>query len=88
MSQRREDRRYTTEEAGERGREIYERRIRGEVEPEHSGKFIVIDIITGEYEIGETGREASGRIRSRNPAAVMHGTRVGVGTAYRLRSKP
>lgn len=88
MNERRGNHRYTTEEIGRRGREIYERRIRGEVEPEHLGKFIVIDITTGEYEIGENGREASSRMRVRNPEAVMHGTRVGAGAAYRLGSTP
>ncbi|MGH3090674.1 MAG: hypothetical protein ACRDSJ_25625 [Rubrobacteraceae bacterium] len=84
MSERREQNRHTTEEIGRRGREIYDLRIRREVEPAHSGKFIVIDITTGEYEIGENGREASSRMRERNPDAVMHGTRVGARAAYRI----
>ncbi len=84
MSDRREDYKYTTEEIGRRGRDIYERRIRGEVESAHRGKFIVIDITTGDYEIGENGREASSRMRERSPEAVMHGTRAGA--AYRIGS--
>jgi hypothetical protein len=81
MNDRREEH-YTTEEIGHRGREIYERHIRSKVEPLHWGKFI-IDITTSEYEVGENGREASSRMRERNPQAVMHGTRVGAGAAYR-----
>lgn len=76
MNDRREQH-YTTEEVGRRGREIYERHIRRKVEPVHWGKFIIIDITTGEYEVGENGREASSRMRERNSGAVMHGTRVG-----------
>ncbi len=76
--------RYTIEEIGRRGREIYDRSIRHEVESRHRGKFIVIDITIGDYEIGESGREASDRMRERKPRAVMHGTRVGERTAYRL----
>lgn len=83
MNYRREHH-YTTEEIGRRGREIYERRIRREVEPVHQGKFIIIDITTGEYVIGESGREASSRMRERNPEAIMHGTRVGASAAYRI----
>ncbi len=75
---------YTTQEIARRGREIYERRISREVEPVHRGKFIIIDINTGEYVIGESGREASSRMRERNPEAVMHGTRVGALAAYRI----
>lgn len=83
MKDRREHN-YTAQEIGRRGREIYERRIRREVEPTYRGKFIIIDITTGEYVIGDSGREASSLMRERNPEAIMHGTRVGARTAYRL----
>lgn len=81
-----ERRHFTPEEIGRRGREIYERDIRREVEPEHRGKFIIIDIFTGEYEVGENDPEATSFMRKRNPEAVMYGTRVGAKAAYRTGS--
>lgn len=42
--------RYSTEEIAVRGREIYEKRLRHQLEPGNTGKFLVIDIETGEYE--------------------------------------
>ena len=42
---------YLPEEVESRGEKIYEQQIRHKVEPEDKGKFIVIDIETGEYEI-------------------------------------
>ena len=43
--------RYTKEEIAARGQAIYEQRIRAKVEPEHIGKFLIIDIETGDYEL-------------------------------------
>ena len=38
---------YTTEEVGRRGRELYETKLRAQIEPAHTGKFLVLDIVTG-----------------------------------------
>jgi hypothetical protein len=43
--------RYRKEEFARRGDEIYERDLRPHVEAGNEGKFIVIDIETGGYEI-------------------------------------
>ena len=42
-----------------RGREIYEHDTRGEVEPEHEGDFLVVDVGTGYYAVGEDQDEGS-----------------------------
>src|SRR5437588_5605827 len=69
--------RYSTEEIGRRGREIYETRLRDKLEPEHIGKYLVIDIETGEYEMDEDGDAASLRARKKKPDGVRYGMRVG-----------
>lgn len=40
------------------GRAIYEERIREEVEPEHDGKSLVVDVTTGGYVIHDEDRWA------------------------------
>lgn len=75
---------YTTEEVARRGRDIYERRIRAEVEPEHGGRFVVVDIVTGDYEVADDDLEASDRMVERNPDAILYGTRIGERAAYRI----
>ncbi len=45
--------RYTAAEAAKRAHELYDERIRGEVEGTNRGSYLVLDIETGEYEIGE-----------------------------------
>jgi hypothetical protein len=75
---------HTTEEVARRGREIYARRIRHEVEPEHEGRFVVVDVTTGAWEIAEDDLVASDRALAKNPDAVLYFARVGHPAAYRL----
>ena len=77
---------HTTEEVARRGREIYERHIRREVEPDHAGRFLVVDITTGRYEIADDDLVASDRMLSKNPDAVLYGLRIGQPAAYRIGS--
>lgn len=41
---------YSPEEVESRGEEIYDQQIRNKVEAGNRGKFVVLDIETGEYE--------------------------------------
>ena len=75
---------YTTEEVGRRGQALYEGQIRDKVEAEHAGKFLVVDITTGAYEIDEDDLAASDRALVKNPNAVLYGLRIGYPAAYRL----
>jgi hypothetical protein len=75
---------YSAEEIVRRGEEIYEQEIRPKVEKEHKGKFLVIDVETGAYEIDEEDLTASERLLARKPDAELYGVRIGYPTAYRL----
>jgi hypothetical protein len=75
---------YTTEQIGRRGQEIYERDIRPKVMPQHKGKFLVLDIETGQYEIDADDSQAEERLKARVPGAVMCGVRIGYTSAYTL----
>lgn len=75
---------YTREEVAGRGKEIYEKNIKERVEPHEKGKFVVIDIETGEYEIDESDLAATKRALAKRPEAVLHGIRVGYRTAHNL----
>lgn len=76
--------RYTTEEIVRRGEEIYQERIRPLVEPEHHGKFLVVDVETGDYALGPDELTAADRLQERRPDAVIYLLRVGHPTAVRL----
>ena len=70
---------------GKRARTLYDRDLKSRVEtPENIGKEIVIDIMTGDFEIDDDGLAASHRLRSRHPQAILHGLRIGYDAVYAL----
>ncbi len=69
--------RYSKEEFARRGDEIYERSIRPTLKAEDEGKFVVIDIETGDYEVDADELAASDRLEARVPGAQVWLRRVG-----------
>ena len=66
------------------GRRMYEERIRELVDPAHYGKFCVIDLETGDFEVDKRHILAARKLRERRPGALIFGIRVGFPTAYRM----
>lgn len=75
---------YSPAEVESRGEGIYAQQIRHKVEAQNKGRFLVVDIETGEYEIDEEDLEATRRALAKRPDAVLYGLRIGHPTAYRL----
>lgn len=75
---------YTNEEVAARGEAIYAEQLRGQVEADNKGKFLVLDIETGDYEIDADDAQASLRMLSKRPEAVLYGLRIGHRAAYRM----
>lgn len=69
--------RWTAQGVAALGRAIYEERIREEVEPEHDGKSLVVDVATGGYVVHDEGRRAFAWARERYPEGVLFLIRVG-----------
>lgn len=61
----------------DRGTRIYDERLRHLLEPQHNGKFVVIDVETGEYELDADHLAASDRAAAKRPGAPLYATRVG-----------
>ena len=76
---------HTPEELARLGSAVFERRVRPLLGPEDDGKFIALDVQTGEYEIDEDDYPAVSRLRARMPAAQVWLSRVGQPAAYRMR---
>ena len=79
--------RYSNNEIVRRGQALYEGRIRADLDPSWKGKFLVVDIETGDYEIDASEVDALRRAKARNPGAALYLLRVGYPTAYRLGGK-
>jgi hypothetical protein len=73
---------YSPEEVVSRGEATYEQDIRTLVEKDNQGKFVIIDIETGEYELDDEDLNATLRLLDKRPNAVIYGLRVGHPAAY------
>jgi hypothetical protein len=69
--------RYSTEEIVRRGEELYESGIRAKVEQGNTGKILVIDIETGDYEIDDDHLQATRRALAKHPGAALYSLRIG-----------
>ena len=58
------------EEAVRLGKEIYKRDILPQVEADHFGEYVAIDVETGDCAVADTTRVAVERLRAKRPEAV------------------
>jgi hypothetical protein len=75
----------TPEELARLGTEAFDRHVRPTLRPEDEGKFVAIDLATGDYETDADDYAAVMRLRSRRPSADLWLMRVGQPATYRMR---
>ena len=56
---------YTPQEISARGKALYETKLKAQLEPEHIGKYLVIDIETGDYEMDSDGEKPLSELAKR-----------------------
>jgi hypothetical protein len=76
--------RYPSAEIVRRGQALYDEQIREKVEAANKGKFLVVNIETGEYQIDTDSYAAYERAASRHPGAALYLLRIGYPAAVRL----
>ena len=81
-----EHKKMTYEEQKQRGESIYDAQIRHRIAPEDEGKFVLVDVLTGDYESAERSVEARVNLRQRRPEAVIHTMRRHKTYGRRIRS--
>ena len=71
--------RFGPDEAVRRAKELYDRKIRSRVEHDerNKGKYLMLDIETEEYEIGDEYGALSDAMLRRNPSASLVALRIG-----------
>ena len=72
--------------AKEIGKAIYNDKIKDTLGPEYKGKIVVIDIYSGDYEIGDTDLETNMRLRERRPDSHTWAEKVGYPAVYVMKS--
>ena len=73
---------YQPGEIAALGEKIYQEQIKPLVYPAEKGKFLIIDVESGDYELDEKAIVASKRLRQRRPDAVNFGMKVGYVAAF------
>jgi hypothetical protein len=74
----------TSQEIAARAQEIYDSRLRAQVESAHKGQYIVIDVESGDYEIADDFLLPTRLLHSRHPDALLHTIRIGYPVAGRI----
>ena len=75
---------YQLGEITELAKAIYQERIRHLVELGENGKYIIIDVASGDYEIDPQIIAAADRLHERRPNAAVYAGRVGYPNTYDL----
>jgi len=70
-------------EVVERGKRLYEERIRPLVH-ENVGKYLLIDVNSGDRAMGDDTLELADTIEARHPDAVLYAMRIGYRAAGRI----
>jgi hypothetical protein len=82
------DSQRTPEELARIGGEILDRRVRPLLRPDDHGRFVAIDVETGDFELDDDDYAAVTRLYSRRSGAEIWLSRVGEPAAYRMRWCP
>lgn len=77
---------HDRDDLARRAKDLYERRIRQRVEADddNEGRFVAVDVESGDYEVADDALMASAGLRRRRPEAFVYLLRVGRPTAFRL----
>jgi hypothetical protein len=79
------ERPLSLEEITRRGSEIYEQQIYPRLLPMDHGKFVSIDVLSGEYELDEDDYQANLKLKTRLPNSQRFLARAGYRAAYNIR---
>ena len=76
------ERNLSPEEIADLGEKIYREKIRPLMTEADIGRYLIIDVISGEYEIDDDDLAADDRLSARLPEASGYIMRVGYSAAY------
>ena len=74
----------STDEIAERGERIYDAKLRDLLEPDCVGKFVAIDVNTGEYALGDTMLAATDSLMAKVRTSDNYIMKVGYSAAVSM----
>lgn len=75
--------RVIPEDIVDRGKRLYDERIRPLVE-ENVGKYLLIDVESGDWAMGDDTLELADDLQARHPKALLYGMRIGYRATARI----
>ena len=76
----------TPQQIAELGEKIYKEKLKKELEPTLTGKFLAIEVISGEYFVGDTILEALEKGRKKYSGRLFHTIRIGYEGVFKMGS--
>ena len=75
-------RRLSRDEIGKRGSTLYQSELSQRFDSSDFGKFMAIDVETGEYEIADDAADASDQLWEKKPDAQVYVERIGYPASF------
>lgn len=76
----------TREAVIRQGRQIYDEKLKAELKPDHTGRFVAVEPNTGEYFLGDTDVEALYTAHAALPESHFYLKRIGYDYTHRIGS--
>ena len=73
---------WSAEEIVRSGRSIYEQDLKPYLESKELGRYVAINVLTGEYALADSAQEAEDQAFERWPSEVFYTVRVGYAATY------
>lgn len=71
-------------EIARKGEEIYEKKLKDKFEKDYFGKFVAIEVDSGEHFLGDTMIEASNRAKKKFPAKITYIKKIGFPAVFTM----
>ena len=72
-------------ELATRAHAVYDAKLRHQVEPNENGRYLALEVETGDYEIADRFRDANEKLRERHPLPTLFFTfRIGYPAAIKF----
>ena len=71
-------------EIARKGEEIYQTKFKEKLEKNYFGKFVAIEVDSGEYFVGDTLAAASDKAKKKFPGAVTYIKKIGFPAVFRM----
>lgn len=74
----------TPEQVAEKGQQIYKDKLKAILEPKDRGKFVIIEVESGDYFVADSMIDALSKAKEKYPNKVFHTIKVGFDGIFKM----